>query len=161
MKCKGRVDPMDIAIFRKYIVSSAVIIVISLLLEIFVFNFSSYVTDKGEEIVVARDVELSSAGADEDYVYETDTISLEKSLRSVFVDMDTEGNGVSYVSVIMTDEGDKYEYATPEYAVYSGVKSSGYRGVYPFGPFNPIRRQASARRNTLRKICSKNCCWRH
>ena len=154
MKCKGRVDPMDIAIFRKYIVSSAVIIVISLLLEIFVFNFSSYVTDKGEEIVVARDVELSSAGADEDYVYETDTISLEKSLKSVFVDMDTEGNGVSYVSVIMTDEGDKYEYATPEYAVYSGVKSSGYRGVYPFGKAYTARVRIRIPKDTLAHIGS-------
>ncbi len=152
MFSKGRVDPMDTAIFRKYIVNSAVIIVISLLLEIFVFNFSSYVTDKGEEIVVASDVALSSAGADEDYIFETDTVSLEKSLKSVFVDMDTEGGGVSNVSVIMTDEGDKYEYATPEYAVCSGVKRSGYRGVYPFGRAYTARVRIRIPKDTLAHI---------
>lgn len=133
MISRGTDNPMDVAVFRKYIVNSAVILIISLLLEIFVFNFSSFGIKKGEEIVVTTDVDAAVTVSGDDFIYETDTVSLDHGLKNVYVDMDIEGADLARVAVIMTDEGDKYEYSTPEYTLYDGVKRSGFRNVYPFG----------------------------
>ncbi len=119
---------MSVSLFKKYIVSTFVIFFIAFVLEIFVFNFSSWKMIGFEAQVAAKDQDV--IGGDDFY---TESIELDGVLKNVHADITVDGADTARVSVILTDEGDKYEYITPEFVVCNGVPRSGYCNVYPFG----------------------------
>ena len=121
-------------ISNKLIKSLIVIALISVLIEVFVFNLSSF-KSKGYETVDLA----SNVSTDDGYTYYTDTVTLDCPVVNVDVDMDVENFDTGYVSVILTDEGDKYEYDTPEYTVCNGIRRSGFSNIYPFGDVHTIQ----------------------
>ncbi len=125
---------MSISVFKKYIMSAFIILVVSLGLEVFVFNFSSWRTVGESEIVVAQNVDVKA-----DSSFDTTSYVLSGDLKNVRVDIDVENSDLAYASVLMTDEGDKYEYSTPEFTVCDEVVRSSYSNVYSFGKVNTVR----------------------
>ncbi len=119
---------MSVSLFRKYIVSTFVIFLVAFLLEIFVFNFSSWKMMGMDPVVVAEGQDVT--GGDDFY---TQNIELNGVLKNVHADLSVSGEETARVAVILTDEGDKYEYITPEFVVCNCVPRSGYCNVYPFG----------------------------
>ena len=115
-------------ISNKLIRAVFIVFIISLLIEILLFNLSAIKSRGYETIVLAHDV-----STDEGYTYYTDTITVDGPVVNVDVDMDVENYDIGYVSVMLTDEGDKYEYSTPEYTVCNGIRRSGFSNIYPFG----------------------------
>ena len=121
-------------ISNKYIFSAFIVLVISVLLEIFVFNFSSFRCDGKNATVLAQDVTT-----DEESDYYTDVFTFDDYVKNVDVELDVENHDLAYVSVMLTDEGDKYEYSTPEYIVCDGIRRSGFSNIYPFGKVHTIQ----------------------
>ncbi len=119
---------MSVSLFKKYIVSTFVIFIIAFVLEIFVFNFSSFRTGGLTPVLLEEDMEVGSG-----VEYCTQVFELNSELRNIHAAIDMEYGDLAYVSVVLTDEGDKYEYSTPEFAVCNGIPGSGYRNIYPFG----------------------------
>lgn len=119
---------------NKCIVALIVIVALVVLLEIFAFNFSTWYSKGVTPVMVASDV-----STDDNWLYYTDTYTIDAEVRNVNVKAFAEPYDLAYVSVIMTDDGDKYEYVTPEYSVYNGVERSGFNNVYPFGKVHTIQ----------------------
>lgn len=134
--------------------SAVVVLVLTLILEIFAFNFSTWYSKGTKTVVLAENVETASTygnlenendsddgtdAVDEEYwFYETDAIEVDCDVRNVQV------KGSLYydqadISVILTDAGDEYEYPTPEYAMVNGVERSGFSNIYPFGQVHTIQ----------------------
>ena len=130
---------MSVSLFKKYIVSTIVIFLIAFVLEIFVFNFSSWRMAGFDAVTVAENADVSQG---EDYY--TETFDLNAVLWNVHADLEVAGDETASVSVILTDEGDKYEYITPEFTVCNGVPESGYCNVYPFGEARSVTIKVTA-----------------
>jgi hypothetical protein len=136
-------------ISNKLIIAFIVIAMISLILEIFVFNLSSFKSIGYETQTLA-----SNVSTDEEYTYYTDTFTVNGPVVNVDVDMDVENYEIGYVSVILTDEGDKYEYVTPEYTVCNGIRRSGFSNIYPFGDVHTIQVKVRAEEGCIAHIRS-------
>jgi len=119
---------------NKCILATLIIAVLSILLEVFVCNYSSWSSSGLREIILAKEV-----STDDTLEYYTDTILVDDYVKNVHVQGTVDYYDLAYVSVILTDEGDKYEYSTPEYAVCNGVERSGYRNIYPFDKVHTIQ----------------------
>ena len=121
-------------ISNKLIMSFVIIALITVIIEIFFFNMSSFKSMRYETVTLAENV-----STDDEYTYYTETATVNAPVVNVDVDMDVENYEVGYVSVILTDEGDKYEYQTPEYTVCNGIRRSGFSNIYPFGNVHTIQ----------------------
>ncbi len=119
---------MSVSLFKKYIVSTFVIFIIAFLLEIFVFNFSSFRTGGLSPVLLEKDMQIGSGQE-----YFTEPVELNCELKNIHANIDMTYGDLVYVSLILTDEGDKYEYSTPEFVVCNGIPGSGYCNIYPFG----------------------------
>ncbi len=119
---------------NKYIIAAAIICLITVLLEVFVFNFSSFRCSGRDAVQIAGE-----AFADDSGSFTTDSFAINGDLRNIYADADVEGGKRAYVSVILTDEGDKYEYETAEFVLCSGLERSGYSNLYPFGKTDTVR----------------------
>ena len=95
---------MSVSLFKKYIVSTIVIFMIAFVLEIFVFNFSSWRMAGFDAVTVAENADVSQG---EDYY--TETFDLNAVLWNVHADLEVAGDETASVSVILTDEGDNHE----------------------------------------------------
>ena len=136
-------------IANKLIRALVITALISVLIEIFVFNMSSFKSARYETLTLAENV-----STDNEYTYYTDTVTVNAPVVNVDVDMDVENYEVGYVSVILTDEGDKYEYQTPEYTVCNGIRRSGFSNIYPFGNVNTIQVKVRAEEGCIAHIKS-------
>ena len=125
---------MDSSLVKKYILSTFTIFLITLCLEVFVFNYSSWRSMGSEQITVATD-----ESTDDEYLFISEPYELNDDLKNVYVDLEVENNDLAYVSVMLTDEGDKYPYSTAEYVVCDKVPRSGYSNVYPFGKAKTVQ----------------------
>jgi len=110
------------------------IAIIAVLSEVFVFNFSSWYCKGVKPILLA-----SSVTTDEEGSYISETIVVDADVRNINVKATVDYHELAYVSAILTDEGDKYEYATPEYTMCKGVDRSGFSNIYPFGKVHTIQ----------------------
>ena len=119
---------------KKYIIALAVIIVVTILIEVFAFNFSTWKAAGRKSIILA---ENAATGENGEFISEP--ITVDGPVCNVDADLQVENYDIAYVSVILTDEGDKYEYATPEYTVCTDVPSTGFSNIYPFGDVHTIR----------------------
>ena len=111
-----------------------IILLLVILLEVFVFNFSTWNTMSCEPIVLAVDVETDEAG-----MYKTDMVPVGQDVKNVNVELTVEHYDRATVRVVLTDAGDYYEYLLPDYVVAPGVEGSGYQNIYPFGEVNTLQ----------------------
>lgn len=125
---------MDSSLAKKCILSTFMIFLITLCLEVFVFNYSSWRSMGAKQIDVATDTVT-----DDEYLYISDPYELGDELKNIYVDLEVENSDLAYVSVILTDEGDKYPYSTAEFVVCDKVAGSGYRNIYPFGKAGTVQ----------------------
>ena len=118
---------------KKYIIALVSIVAVTVLLEVFAFNFSSWRSAGKESIVLAK-----NATTDESGEFISEVVTVDGPVYNVDADIYTENYDIAYVSVILTDEGDKYEYALPEYVVCNDVPSTGFSNIYPFDDVHTI-----------------------
>lgn len=119
---------------NKLIIATVVIIIVSLLLEVFAFNMSAWKSKSVEPVLLAED-----AATDENWTYYTEVITVDGYVSNVDVVASVENYDIAYVSVMLTDEGDKYEYSTPEYTICNGIRRSGFSNIYPFDKVHTIQ----------------------
>lgn len=111
-----------------------IIVICILLLEVFVFNISTWKTLGCEPIVLTENVVTNERG-----VFSTDYVEIHSEVVNVNVDLTITGYDRAEVSIALTDEGDYYAYDMPSYTVVPGVTGSGYQNIYPFGEVNTIK----------------------
>lgn len=107
---------------------------IAILAELFVFNFSTWKTISCDPIVLAEDVVTDEKG-----VYKTEMVEIHDDVKNVNVNLTIARYDRAKVKVVLTDAGDYYEYALPEYEVVPGIIGDGYQNIYPFGEVNTIQ----------------------
>ena len=105
-----------------------------LLLEVFVFNFSTWKTVGCEPIVLAQDVNTDETG-----VFTTGFVEIHDDVKNINVDLRVERYDRAEVTVSLTDAGDYYAYEMPAYTVTNDVKNCGYQNLYPFGTVNTLQ----------------------
>ena len=118
----------------KYILGVIICCLIAVAAEVFVFNFSAFRSMGVQETVIGQNV---PAGDDGEYCTENYTVDGE--VKNIYVKVRVYDFDTAYVKAILTDEGDKYEYETPEYEVHNDISLSGYSNIYPFGKVHTIR----------------------
>ena len=111
-----------------------IILGLVILAELFVFNISTWKTLFCEPIVIAADVMTDETG-----VYTSDFITLGQDVVNVNVDLTVDNHDCATVRVILTDEGDYYEYPLADYDVVPGIEEDGYRNIYPYGKVNTMQ----------------------
>lgn len=127
---------MDKAKIRgnKFIIATVIIAIVTVLIEVFVFNLSSWKSTGKAPVLMAEDVTT-----DENWTYYSDVYTVDDYVSNVDVVVNVENYDLAYASVILTDEGDKYEYSTPEYTICNGVRRSGFSNIYPFDKVHTIQ----------------------
>lgn len=118
---------------KKFNIALIVIVLITVILELFVFNISSYRTRGLEEQVIS-----GTAVTDENGEYYTEVFEVNGPLVNIYADIEAVNYDTAKVTVILTDEGDKYVYTTPEHIVCNGVLATRYSNVYPCGDATTI-----------------------
>ena len=127
---------MDIKKIRdnKYILATLIIAIIAVILEVFGFNYSAWYSRGLKPIVLAENV-----STDESSIFYSETVTVDDYVKNIKVNLTVENYELAYVSAIITDEGDKYEYSTPEYTVCNGVERSGFSNIYPFDKVHTLQ----------------------
>ena len=113
----------------KNIVKILIIVAVSLLIEIFIFNLSSWRTLGLNEMEVAVEAVTDDSG-----IYESDNLEINDDVYNVYVsDVILFNCESAEVTVTLTDEGDEYAYSMPAYRMVPQVASSGYANIHPYG----------------------------
>lgn len=115
------------------ILRGAVILVVSCIIELLVFNFSSFTTLGLDEITIS-----TGDFTDDEGVFVTDDIEVSDYVKNVSVTLELTNCEYANVEVTLTDEGDKYPYSLPYFRVVPGVESTGYTNIYPFDKVNTL-----------------------
>ncbi len=110
------------------------IFIIVLLAELFLFNFSTWATISCDPIQLAEGVKTDDRG-----IFETEMTVMDVDVKNVNVDLTIDRYDRADVKVVLTDAGDAYPYALPEYQVVPGIEGDGYRNIYPFGKVNKLQ----------------------
>lgn len=112
-----------------------IILLFSIIAEVFLFNISYWKTMNCEPI------NLCAGGiTDETGFFSTDTITINSPVKNVSVTLsELSGTDRATAMVFITDEGNAYEYPTPEYTIVPGVAKSGYTNIYPYGDISSVR----------------------
>lgn len=105
-----------------------------LLCELFVFQFSAWKTMLCEPIVIAEE-----GMTDADGLYESEKFFVGDKVQNINVKLTLTNVDRATVRVILTDEGDRYEYALLDYEMSPETEISGYRDIYPFGKVNTLQ----------------------
>lgn len=110
------------------------ILVLSIISEVFIFNISYWKTLGCEPVV------LSEGGlTDETGYFSTGKVTINAPVKNVSVNVSgLTGTDRAKAIVYITDEGNAYEYPTPEYVIVPGVDKSGYTNIYPYGDVTDI-----------------------
>ncbi|MBO4845372.1 MAG: hypothetical protein J5525_03600 [Lachnospiraceae bacterium] len=119
---------------KKNVKATLIIFIITAFLEIFAFNFSTWRSMASDTVTLAENVATG-----EELTFYTEVFDINGPVKNVDVDLNVENHDLAYVSVILTDEGDKYEYGTPEYTVCNGIKRSGFSNIYSFDDVKTIQ----------------------
>lgn len=111
------------------------IVLIALAIEIFICNFSFWKTLGCESVLISSGGVTNESGQ-----FNSETISIDDPVKNVSVRLvSITGTDRATALVCLTDEGNSYEYPTPEYTIVPGVKKSEYMNIYPYGEVNEIR----------------------
>lgn len=134
--------------YRKYI-PYGLIFVIVLLAELFVFNFSTWMTLSCEPVLLAENVVTDEKG-----LFETEMSRIDADVKNVNVNLTIERYDRAQVQVVLTDAGDAYAYALPAYEVVPGIEGDGYQNIYPFGKVHTLQVKVSVPEGTQAHIQS-------
>ena len=118
---------------KKLVCGVIMVFLITCFLEIFVFNFSSFRTMNSSAMPIADNFSVNGGES-----VATEVYTVNGPVRNVYAHIDVENGDEAYVSVWMTDAGNKYEYGTPEFVVCNGSFRSRFSNVYPFGDVKNI-----------------------
>jgi len=112
-----------------------IILFLSVMAEIFLFNISYWKTIKCDSIV------LSEGGiTDENGYFSTETIIVDAPVKNISVTLSgLTGTDRATAAIFLTDEGNAYEYPTPEYTIIPNISKNGYTNIYPYGDVSSIR----------------------
>lgn len=111
-----------------------IILLISIIAETFLFNISYWKTLGCEPVI------LSDGGiTDETGYFSTSEVIINGPVKNISVTI----TGLTHTdhadaTVYITDEGNAYEYPTPEFVIVPGVDKSGYTNIYPYGDVTDI-----------------------
>ena len=122
---------------------------IVLLAELFLFNFSTWTTMSCDPIQLAENVKTDARG-----IYETEMTVINADVKNVNVDLDIERYDRADIKVVLTDAGDAYPYALPEYEVVPGIEGDGYQNIYPFGKVHKLQVIVTVPEGTQANIAS-------
>ena len=117
-----------------------VILIISLLLELIVFNFSTIIS------LGNREVDLSDRTIIEavDNGYTLSISDIDEKLNNLKFDAKLTENSAVDVNISLTDEGNYYDYYLPDAHIYSSVKSSFYTNLHTYGKVKSLTLTFSA-----------------
>lgn len=137
---------MRVFILKNKIRHYGILLIIALLVEIFICNFSSWKTLGQKEIILTENQSTDSKGT---FVVVSDlegnnncSITDKKrgiEVKNIMVDLDIERYDRANITVSITDEGNQYSYDLPVYEMVPQVKSSGYKNIYPYGDVTSIK----------------------
>lgn len=105
----------------KYIIMIPIILVISLLLELFVFNFRHYESLSYKETNLYTDKYIASTG--EDYIEFKD---INKKINNIYIDIDNHKDEAINLEIYATDEANQKYFELPEKEIYNGLKQMKY-----------------------------------
>lgn len=103
------------------------------ILELLLSNVPSLAIPKKAHRELAADLRSDENG--QCYVEE---ITIQDSVKNVYVCLDEDGANQAEVTISLTDEGDRYPYDLPVRKVVRRVKDTSYISIYPFGKVNTI-----------------------
>lgn len=106
-----------------------VILIISLLLEIIVFNFSTIISLGNKEIDFSDRTTIEAL----DNGYTLSLNDINAKIANLKFDAVLTKNSAVDVNIALTDEGNYYDYYLPATHIYSGVKSSFYTNLHTYG----------------------------
>lgn len=118
----------------KTFIPYGIILAVVVLAELFVFNFSTWKTISCEPVMLAEQVKTNEKG-----IFESEMMQLDMDVKNVNVKLTIDRYDRAQVRVVLTDAGDAYAYAMPDYEVVPGVKGDGYRNIYPFGTVHKLQ----------------------
>lgn len=134
--------------YKKYI-PYGLILLIAILAEFFVFNFSTWMTLSCEPVILAENVVTDEKGQ-----FETEMTTIDADVKNVNVKLTIERYDRADVQVVLTDAGDAYAYTLPQYEVVPGIEGDGYRNIYPFGKVHTLQVKVNVPEGTKADIQS-------
>lgn len=111
---------------KKYIF----LLITSLLLEVFLFNFSSWKSIGNAPVDLSNNMHCEGSVA---YVTEID-----ERLTNLFIDTQATPNLPIHYKVLVTDEGNYYEYPLGEGDIASSVPTSNYVNIHAYGKVHSL-----------------------
>ena len=117
----------------KKIKSGIFLFLVALILELGLSNFSALSMRGVEKQVLSEYGETDESGC-----YETPTTEIQGEVKNVFLQLETYDTEYAEVTIVLTDEGDKYEYALPVVKVFPQINDTAYINIYPYGEVNTI-----------------------
>ena len=109
--------------------------VLALLLEMSVFNYSTWRSIACKSVSIASDIEIDETGH-----YETCIQVPNETVKNINIkELSLSNCQAAEIKVALTDEGDKYFYKLPSFRVVPAVPSTGFCNIYPYGKVTGIK----------------------
>ncbi len=105
-----------------------ILITVAFILELILSNYSLISLIGTEKIVLGQNGQTDTEG-----FYQTGIIEVFSPIRNISLDLTVSGAASADVTIVLTDEGDKYEYALPVKTVYPEIKDTCNFKIYPYG----------------------------
>ena len=109
---------------KKLMIAVFTAFLITMLLEVFVFNFSTFRSMGLKGITICENEMVSGEEA-----FYTQALTVNGPVKNVYADITVENGNECFVKVILTDEGNKYEYPTPEFVVCNGATRTRFTNI--------------------------------
>lgn len=109
------------------------------ILELILSNGLSMTIPKDGKRVLASDLMT-----DEEGWCASETVTIQDTVKNVYVHLANDGAGQAEVTIVLTDEGDKYAYSLPKKTVVREVSDTSFISIYPFGKVQDITVEISA-----------------
>lgn len=113
-----------------------ILLLVTVLFEILVCNFSSIKTMGNAEKIIAEQMKTDQKGNCE-VSMALDSNNMIK-VNNIEIHLQTERYDRAKVTVSLTDEGNRYPYALPSFEVVPEVAESGYKNLYPYGKVSSV-----------------------
>ena len=115
------------------IIRWVLIIGIALLAELILANFSSLRLIREEKIPLINNHHIDESGK-----FILDNRVIDGRVKNIAVDISVTGEEYAELYVVVTDQGNKYEYAMPVSRIFPKVEETKYINLYPYGEVNTI-----------------------
>lgn len=109
------------------------------ILELILSNGQSMTIPKDGKKVLATDLTTDDEG-----LCVSEEITIQDTVKNVYVQLGKDGAAQAEITIILTDEGDKYAYSLPKKTVVREVSDTSFIWIYPFGKVQTISVEVSA-----------------